>query len=117
MECQAHCIEYPTGDDLEGGDFTTLCHGHLPDIIPNGVRLRVVRWRSEELHNRYVLTDVGGVSFGQGLDQASDTAQQEDLVTLLDRAVAERLLQSFIGSPPKYTRDPVEVHLTGRKPV
>lgn len=116
-KCQAHRIEYHTGDDLEGGDFTTLCHGHLPDIIPNGVHLRVVRWRSGELHNRYVLTDVGGMSFGQGLDQASDTAQQEDVVTLLDQIVAEELLQGFIGHTPKYTRNSVEVQLTGRKVV
>jgi hypothetical protein len=116
-KCQAHQIEYHTGDALDGGEFTRLCQGHLPDIIPNGVRVRVVRWRSEDLHNRYVLTDVGGISFGQGLDQASDTAQQDDVVTLLDRAVAEELLQGFIGSPPKYTRDPVEVLLTGRKTV
>ncbi len=116
-KCQAHRIEYHTGDDLEGGDFTTLCHGHLTDIIPNGVRLRLVRWRSRELHNRYVLTDVGGISFGQGLDQASDTAQQEDVATLLDRSVAEELLQGFIGSPPKYTRDSVEVTIIGKKAV
>ena len=77
------------------------------------MRVRVVRWRSGELHNRYVLTDVGGISFGQGLDQASDTAQQEDVVTLLDKGLAEELLQGFIGSPPKYTRDMVEVVLIG----
>jgi hypothetical protein len=116
-KCQAHRIEYHTGDDLDGGDFTTLCHGHLPEIIPNGVRLRLVRWRSSELHNRYVLTDMGGISFGQGLDQASDTAQQEDVVTLLDRTVAEELLQGFIGQAPKYTKDSVEVRVHGRKLV
>ena len=31
-------------------------------IVPDGVRLRLVQWRSRELHNRYVLTDVGGVA-------------------------------------------------------
>jgi hypothetical protein len=116
-KCQAYRIEYHTGNDLEAGDFATLCHGHLSDIIPRGVRLRVVRWRSGDLHNRYVLTDVGGVSFGQGLDQASDTSQQDDLVSLLDQHIAEELLNGFIGPKPKYTRDPVEVLLTGRKTV
>jgi hypothetical protein len=116
-KCKANRIEYHTGDGLEGGDFTTLCHGHLPDIIPNTMRLRLVRWHWGELHNRYVLTDVGGISFGQGLDQASDTAQQEDVVTLLDKDLAEQLLEGFIGSPPKYTKDRVEVVLTGTKVV
>jgi hypothetical protein len=47
---QAHRIEYHTGDDLEEGDFTRLCHGRLPDVFPNKVQLRLVRWRSGGLH-------------------------------------------------------------------
>jgi hypothetical protein len=71
--------------------------------------------------NRYVLTDTqadtGGVQFGQRLDEASETAQREDVITLLDTALANDLLQGFLGSPPKYSRDPTEVVGKGTKIV
>ncbi len=42
------------------------------DIIPSGLQVTVYQWESipkeQELHNRYILTDLGGVSFLHGLD-------------------------------------------------
>jgi hypothetical protein len=56
--------------------------------LPSGVSIEFVRWRQKEggdrLHNRYVLTEVGGVSLGVGLD-AGDAGETEDLL-LLPRA-------------------------------
>jgi hypothetical protein len=50
--------------------------------LPSGISIEFVRWRQksggERLHNRYVLTDVGGVSLGVGLD-AGDAGQTEDI--------------------------------------
>lgn len=44
----------------------------LIDIIPRGHSVHVVVWRErmrgQKLHNRYLLTDIGSVSFGIGLD-------------------------------------------------
>ena len=39
--------------------------------------------RGEKLHNRYILTDLGGVFFGIGLDDGDEGATDD--VTLLDR--------------------------------
>jgi hypothetical protein len=114
---QARLIEYHTGDRIAPSDFRDLCNGWLPSIIPSGMQMRLVRWRFHDLHNRYVLTDLGGIQFGQGLDQAGDTDQQEDVVSLLDKTVSEQFLQDFIGPTPKYTRDPTAVALTGTKIV
>jgi hypothetical protein len=59
--------------------------------LPRGVSVEFVRWREktggERLHNRYVLTDIGGVSLGVGLD-AGGPGQTDDLL-LLPRAQYE----------------------------
>lgn len=56
--------------------------------LPVGLSIDFVRWRSrtgnDRLHNRYVLTDVGGVSLGVGLD-AGEEGATDDLL-LLPRA-------------------------------
>ena len=53
--------------------FQEECKDKLPYILPDGVHITVYRWRNrvegETLHNRYILTDVGGVSFNNGLDE------------------------------------------------
>lgn len=36
--------------------------------LPQGFTLNFVRWPSEKIHNRFILTDIGGMSFGIGLD-------------------------------------------------
>ncbi len=55
--------------------FQEECKDKLPHILPADVRLTVYRWRNrvggETLHNRYILTDIGGVSFSHGLDEGS----------------------------------------------
>jgi hypothetical protein len=56
--------------------------------LPGGLSLHFVRWQQrpggDRLHNRYVLTDVGGVALGIGLD-AGDIGETDD-VLLLPRA-------------------------------
>jgi hypothetical protein len=56
--------------------------------LPTGIAIEFVRWRQkhggEKLHNRYVLTDVGGVSLGVGLDEGREG--ETDDVLLLPRA-------------------------------
>lgn len=56
--------------------------------FPSGISIEFVRWSQkpggERLHNRYVLTDVGGVSLGVGLDAGH--AGETDDVLLLPRA-------------------------------
>ncbi len=110
-------IEYHVGDSIPGTDFIGLCDAWLCDVIPLGMKVRFCRWSHAQLHNRYILTDVGGLKFGQGLDQAGDTEPQEDHVTLLGQQEAAALLDGFIGAAPQYTRDATEVTLTGKKLV
>ena len=66
-------LEYHTGDAQEWNHFRRECKRHLPSIIPKGFTLTVRRWKEraggERLHNRYILTDIGGVAFSHGLDE------------------------------------------------
>jgi hypothetical protein len=85
--------------------FRQECERHLPGVIPVGINLIVHRWKNrdggERLHNRYILTDIGGVQFGVGLDEG-DPGTTDD-VTLLDTAVYRRRFEDYAG--PAYAFD------------
>ena len=116
-QCQANRIEYHTGDLVHPADFKDLCNSYLPEIIPSGVRIRFVRWRHGELHDRYIVTEHGGASFAQGLDEAGETEQPDQLVALIDRALANQMLQNFTGRPPKFTLIDEDVVVIGKRNV
>ena len=66
-------------------EFRKECKDKLPSIIPEGLTLTVYRWKErdggEKLHNRYILTNIGGVSFGTGLDEG-DLGMTDDVSRL-----------------------------------
>jgi len=37
-------------------------------ILPAGASVSFVRWPYDQMHNRFILTDIGGIGFGIGLD-------------------------------------------------
>ena len=53
--------------------FLNECQRYLPSLIPHGFTLTVRRWEErsigQELHDRYILTDIGGVKIPRGLDE------------------------------------------------
>ena len=55
-------------------------------IIPKGLKVTVFQWKErpngQKLHNRYILTDLGGVSFHHGLDTGKEG--EIDDITLLN---------------------------------
>lgn len=72
----------------------------LLDQIPSceQVDVSVVTWSKASLHNRYVLTDIGGVTFGAGLDEFcdySETSVRADVVTLLSTEVRAQLWNEY----------------------
>lgn len=88
-------VEVHTSLDREGAPevdfFHNECLERLPGCIPGGMRLAILRLSQrsggERLHNRYILTEVGGVVFSAGLDDGADG--ETDDVTLMDRAQYE----------------------------
>lgn len=62
-------VEYHTGDRATETFFQDECRKRLPGLTPFGLQVRLVRWRHQELHDRFILSDVGGLLIGQGLDE------------------------------------------------
>lgn len=58
-------IEFHTAFKAEKKVFSDECQRQFPQVIPRGMSLKVVRWQEQNkgdgLHNRYILTDRGGV--------------------------------------------------------
>ena len=71
----------------------------LPIIIPQGVQLRIVRWKEkaggDKLHNRYILSERGGLRFGNGLHEAD--GEQSDEVELLEFGTARDRFERYAG--------------------
>jgi hypothetical protein len=97
-------IEIHTGDSLGYDYFKTECEQRLPSIVPEGIQVHIVRWREkdggEKLHNRYILTDMGGVSFGVGLDDGADG--ETDEVTLLEDKTYRFRRAQYISPEPAF---------------
>jgi hypothetical protein len=78
-------IEVHLGARSAADFFKLECERRLPSLIPEGMKVRFVRWQQKEggekLHNRFILTDMGGVRFGVGLDDGA--AGETDEVELL----------------------------------
>ena len=66
-------------------------------IIPKGLKVTVFQWKErpngQKLHNRYILTDLGGVSFHHGLDTGKEG--EIDDITLLNLEQVQSPLQSI----------------------
>ncbi len=85
---------------------STLEHNieqQLPRHIPTGLKVHVHLWkehdvRTERLHNRYFLTDLGGLFFGIGLDISdprNDGAIQNDDISILTKEQYQKHLNEY----------------------
>ena len=87
-------------------EFQKECKDKLPSILPARVPLTVYRWKNreggEKLHNRYILTDIGGVSFNTGLDEG-DPGTTDDVSRLGYHTYAKRW-DDYAG--PNFAFDP-----------
>jgi len=95
--------------------FREECERRLPRIVPAGLRVGLVRLRQrydgERLHNRYILTDLGGVTFGVGLDEGN--AGDTDDIQLLDRAQYEKRWNQYGSEDPAFDRPHPPVTIEG----
>lgn len=95
------------------------CCRQLRDCVPNGLRV-VIRRVSEklagqQLHNRYILTDLGGIEFGHGLDEAEENETEDDLSLLDEKAYERRWSQYFGDPPPAFDQEERSVELIGQR--
>ena len=102
---------------LSWEDFRKECEDYLPAVVPTGVTITVYRWKNsiERLHNRYILTDIGGVLFGTGLDEGRPGTTDD--VARLNRNVYIQRFRDYAGPNFAFDLDgepfPVEGQATG----
>jgi hypothetical protein len=77
---------------------------YLPRLLPPGTRLELRCWKErlggERLHNRYLLTDVGGVQFGDGIEVGEDG--HYDRVSILDEPSWSALWTHYASATPAF---------------
>lgn len=82
--------------------FRDQCTVKFCRSIPKGMRVLVRRLSEkpdgEKLHNRYILTNLGGVTFGTGLDEGEEG--QSDDISMMDRGQFELRWSQYGGDPP-----------------
>ena len=117
-------IEVHTAAEHTGTEdfFRGECDTRLRQCVPEKMRVLVRRLKQkqdgEKLHNRYILTNLGGVAFGIGLDDG-DEGETDDIM-LMDRGQYELRWSQYDGDPPaefEQEGTPVEVVGTRRLPA
>ena len=96
-------------------DFRQECEEELPHIIPKGFTLTIRLWKNQnkgqKFHNRYILTDIGGVQFGAGLDEGEPgTTDTDDILRLSFELWQQRLEDYGYDSEPAFD-------LEGEEPI
>ncbi|TAK86138.1 MAG: hypothetical protein EPO20_08000 [Betaproteobacteria bacterium] len=101
---QIQRVEFHTSFREGIAEFDAECQRQLPQRIPAGISLRVVRLREraggEGFHNRYILTDRGGVRLAWGLDEG--TVAQTDDLSLLDDGLFRTRWDQYCGTNPVF---------------
>lgn len=78
-------VIYHTGNlTFSGAQFETELRRLLRNNIPANTILGIKRWPDADLHNRYVLTSIGGVNYGIGLDDSDGVTDQIDTISCYD---------------------------------
>ena len=63
-------VVYHLGDKLGKGEVVNRCQQYVKGRIPSGMSLDLYIWPKDDLHDRFILTEVGGVKFSVGLDES-----------------------------------------------
>lgn len=85
------------GDQLGVEQYVNGVQRVLAEIGPVDVVLRLFVRPQDPMHNRFVLSSVGGVSFQIGLDDDATGERPEDIVTLLQNDVWSREWNTYTG--------------------
>lgn len=85
------------GDRTDAGQYVEGVQRALEQTALGGIALRLFLRPQEPMHNRFVLTSAGGVSFQIGLDDDATGERPEDIVTILQDDVWSREWAAYSG--------------------
>lgn len=85
-------------------EFKRRCEHHLAYCIPQGLYVNFKRWKQrldgEKLHDRYLLTDIGGVDFSIGLAEGLKGETQK--ISLLKKETYEGIWERYMSKNPAF---------------
>ena len=103
-------------DKLSKAQFEEKARKMIPGI-PAGSSLEFLRWKErlggEKFHNRYILTDIGGVTFGISLRQGEKG--ESDDINIMGRGQYIKRWEQFFGVTPAFDLVDRPVSIVGRK--
>lgn len=80
-------------------DMQTSLQRNILPALPEGFELVCHQWPQAIEHDRFVITDVAGLSFGHGLDEGRRGMNEEVMVSLINDNQRRRLISKFSGVP------------------
>ena len=105
-------------DAPDWNEFQQDCEDRLPELIPSGFTLTIRRWNTrvggDRFHNRYILTDIGGVAFGNSI--AEDPIGEDNISRLSDIA-SLRWLNKYSGDAPAFDLEGKPIVIKGRRNI
>jgi hypothetical protein len=89
----------------------------LPNVVPDGMKVTMHCWKERtggpRLHNRYVITDVCGVQFGDSIERGE--TGHLDRVSILEEPSRAKLWDQFVGVAPAFEAAGVPGVFEGRR--
>lgn len=96
--------------------FTQVFQAEMPAITPAGMNVCLRRWiqrsNCDQLHDRFILTDVGAAQYTVGLDKGS--MSEKTRVFLLDSAQYQSCWKNYVDTPA-FASPEVPVMITGTR--
>lgn len=86
----------------------------LPSSVPSGMKVSLHCWSpppNGRFHNRYILTDVGGVQFGDSIEHG----ESNDRISILEESTRVKLWNDFVGTSPALNRVGVPRSFEGQR--
>jgi len=81
------------------GNLYAHANKNLLPILPDGITINVHQWPYNEMHDRFIITDVGGVQIGHGLDEMTENNAKQALMTVLDNHTLKFERRKISGKP------------------
>ena len=107
-------IEIHTKKSIKSAPLKHLAN-YYKEIIPLGLVVTLFHWQEKKggqsLHNRYILTDIGGVSFSHGLDKGKKG--QADVITRLDCSLYHELCDEYDAASTAFEEAEKPIVITG----
>ena len=97
-------VEYHTGNrNCDLAAIQSDLERWVQPSLAKGQEFQLVRWEQDELHNRFVITDLGAVKFGQGLDENVNDPSAKDRVSIQGTASHLELLEDYSPSSKRFS--------------